>query len=189
MQSAEIKVNDRKGLIKICHLLAKGMSHPIGDSQLNIDILGKLNSRKSLVVDAMINALNDKDKKYLVPIADKMRFETTPGSAIDFPACAAISVGGVETYIRFVRRKEDIPCMRIGMPGINFYSPPGSDAPSSGRAHMRINVERLNESDGFAKLSIIVEDTILNEKMREVLEHIDKINTRTVTKSPRAMKP
>jgi hypothetical protein len=121
---ANIQTKSRVEFIKVCHVLAKGLTFP--DSRpLVISIAGQMDVGKALVADAIINALdeNPKIKKYKVPPSAKMSFESEPAQASHFLVRGFIEMDGQKLPVFFVRQHDDLERVKKQtQKGLIFFS-------------------------------------------------------------------
>lgn len=174
-------VTSRNGFIKLFHLLSKGLSLS-EDGTLEINILGGVNTRKSLVADTLVVALDENRKNYVVPVSNKMCFESVAGGAIDFPACGYIRFQGKDALVRFVRQDDHMPSMLINMPDINIFVPTGSDNQPRASADMVLVIEKLDISDTYRIRGEILSTFLQNDKMQKIVDHINEVNLRKIAR-------
>ena len=186
---ADIETNTRVGFIKVCHILAKGLSFP-NDRPLIISITGQMDVGKALLADAMINALDERlsNKKYNVPFDVKMAFELSPGHASHIPVHGYIEMDGKDEPIHFIRNLGDLRrAQKKEETGLIFYSDrnplPDSDLLVDITTHIKDRDGSVIRNNWSRFWSItVLRSSLYNEKMSKMLEHLDSIRARQLYK-------
>ena len=186
---ANLETKSRQGFIKLCHVLAKGLTIP-EDKPLIISIVGQMDVGKALVADAMINALdeNPRIKKYNVPPSSKMAFESEPAQAAHFAVRGYLEKDGEKLPVFFVRQYDDLERIKKNTPkGLIFFSDQntleGADLLIDLKAKIKDSLGAVVTNNWQRTWSIsVLGRSLYKQKMSDMLDYLNAIHARQLYK-------